>query len=553
MNWKELFDEDRLDRGFQYYIENRVYNVIITEDSITSKVEGSRSNVYDVKINFNKNNIDSLYCTCPYSYADFNCKHMVATLYKLEEIRNNKISTIFKNYDDETLFRELIDTVDETQLRRFIYDKFKEDNQFKEEFINKFQEEFTPEDFDNYENMLENIFDIDVVELYNENGFFQEAPFQKYLENFLNDKIRILYKNQEYSYVLQLLYIIYENISEKTNVIQYIQIDDILKECNYYMEKLIDVQDSIENEEIFNYLINKIHYDYNSKTTSYLIQLCLNKFNSKVHLKQLDLTIDEIIDEHKLIPEDILLTKYELMKLLDYTLSDQKSFLEDNKSEEKIMKILINSEIDNKNFEKAIEYLNQNKDIHGKTYSLENTLLLLSLYQSINDKENAINELKTIIYDFNVKDMYFINQLKELSDEKQWNSEKKDLIKYYKENYSFDFLNEIYVEEKDFENLYLNIINNCQITALEKYREYYEEKYNDDILKKYKEIILNEAKTSKTVSGYSVILNYMDIMMTYKNSSEVVNSLISILRNKYKERKLFMKKLEEFEIINSLK
>ena len=363
MNWKSLFDEDRLDRGFKYYLENRVYDVILTDNSITSKVEGSRSKTYDVKINFHEDNIDSLYCTCPYSYADFNCKHMVATLYKMEEINNNTVSNIVDN-DEDALFTQLIDNVDETQLRRFIYEKFKYDAEFKEDFINKFQNEFTPEDFDNYENMLENIFNIDVIELYNENGFFQEAPFQKYLENFLNDKISLLFKNQEYSYVVQLLYIIYENISQKDDVTQYINIEDILKECNYYMEKVIEVQDSNENEEIYNYLINKIRFDYNSKTTKYLIEICFDKFDSKSMLKQLDTTVDEVINEHKQVSVDILLAKYDLMKALDYSLIDQKSFLENNKSHEKIMKILIESEIKDKNFDKAIDYLNQNKILH---------------------------------------------------------------------------------------------------------------------------------------------------------------------------------------------
>jgi len=551
MNWKSLFDEDRLDRGFKYYLENRVYDVILTENSITSKVEGSRSKIYDVKINFQDDKIDSLYCTCPYSYADFNCKHMVATLYKMDEINNNTVSNIIDK-DDDSIFTQLIDTVDETQLRRFIYEKFKYDNNFKEEFINRFQNEFTPEDFDNYENMLENIFNIDVIELYNENGFFQETPFQKYLESFLNDKISLLFKNKEYSYVVQLLYIIYENISQKVNVTQYIEVEDILKECNYYMEKIIDVQDSIENEEIFNYLINEIRYDYNSKTTKYLIKICLDKFNSKSLLKQLDKTINEVINEHEEVSVNILLAKYDLMKLLDYPLTDQHNFLENNKSQEEIMRILIDSEIKNKNFEKAIDYLNQNKCIHGETYSLEDTILLYSLYKSINNKEDAINELKTIIYNFNIKDMDFIKELKELM-ENEWVLEKESLIDFYNENYSFDFLNEIYVEEEDYDSLYLNIINNCQITLLEKYREYYEEKHNDDILKFYNDIVLNEAKTSKNISGYTLIINYLEIMLTYKNSTKIVNNLISVLRNKYNQRKVFMEKLEEFEIINSLK
>lgn len=552
MNWKSLFDEDRLDRGFKYYLENRVYDVILTDNSITSKVEGSRSKTYDVKINFHEDSIDSLYCTCPYSYADFNCKHMVATLYKMEEINNNTVSNIVDN-DEDALFTQLIDNVDETQLRRFIYEKFKYDAEFKEDFINKFQKEFTPEDFDNYENMLENIFNIDVIELYNENGFFQEAPFQKYLENFLNDKISLLFKNQEYSYVVQLLYIIYENISQKDDVTQYIDIEDILKECNYYMEKVIEVQDSNENEEIFNYLINKIRFDYNSKTTKYLIEICFDKFDSKSMLKQLDTTVDEVINEHKQISVDILLAKYDLMKVLDYSLIDQKSFLENNKSHEKIMKILIESEIKDKNFDKAIDYLNQNKIIHGNTYSLEDTILLFSLYQTINDKENAINELKNIIYEFNIKDMYFIKQFKELTSIEQWIHEKELLIKFYNENYSFDFLNEIYVEEGDYDNLYYNIINNCNINLLEEYREYIGEKYNDDILEIYKNLVLKESKTSKNISGYTLILNYLDIMISYENSFEIVKNLISVLRNKYSQRKLFMEKLEEFEVLNSLK
>ena len=38
MNWKELFDEDRLLRGYNYFLEDRVYDVVLTENSITSKV-----------------------------------------------------------------------------------------------------------------------------------------------------------------------------------------------------------------------------------------------------------------------------------------------------------------------------------------------------------------------------------------------------------------------------------------------------------------------------------------------------------------------------------
>ena len=554
MNWKELFDEDRLDRGYNYYIQDKVYDVILTDDSITSKVEGSRSNIYEVKINFKDDDIDSLYCTCPYYYTDFNCKHMVATLYKMEEIVANTKSNIEdKNYDEESLFTNLMKTIDETKLRRFIYERFKTDKDFMEAFINEFQEEFTPEDFDNYENMLENIFNIDVVELYNENGFFQEAPFHKYLENFINDKISLLYKNQEYDYVRQLLYIIYENISEKVDVTQYIEIDNILKSCNYYMERVIENQEKVENDEIFNYLINKIRYDYNYKTTKYFIDLLFAEFDSKNYLKELNSTIDELLKNENNLPDEILLAKYELLKKLEYPEAEQYIFLQDNKNNEKLMDILIEYEINHKNLDKAIELLNENKQLHGKTHSLENTIKLLSLYNVKKDNENAIKELKTILYDFNVKDMYFIKQLKELCEEKQWSVEKDNLVEFYENNYSYDFLNELYVEEKEYDNLFDNITTNCNIQLIEEYRQYYEDKYNDEILSIYNKYILEEAKTSKNISGYTLIIRFLDLMISYKNSSQIVIKLISILKNKYSQRKLFMEKLDEFMIINSLK
>ena len=43
MDWKKLFDEKRLDKGYKYYLEDKVYDVILTDNTITAKVEGSKS------------------------------------------------------------------------------------------------------------------------------------------------------------------------------------------------------------------------------------------------------------------------------------------------------------------------------------------------------------------------------------------------------------------------------------------------------------------------------------------------------------------------------
>lgn len=552
MNWKELFDEDRLDRGYNYYITDKVYDVVLTDDSITSKVEGSKSNIYEVKITFKEDEIDSLYCTCPYCYADFNCKHMVATLYKKEEIEHNTRDNIYEgNLNILSLFSEIIKNIDETKLRRFIYDKFSDDTDFMEEFIGKFQEDFTPEDFYNYESMLDNIFNIDVVELYNENGFYQETPFNRYLKSFIDDKISMLFKKEEYEYVLQLLYIIYENISQKSDVKQYIEVDTILGSCNYYLEKIIKEQSDTDNEEVLNYLLNKISYDYNEDITPYFINICITDFTKTQYLKQLDNTLDKLMNEGN-NSSTILLNKYKLMKMLEYPLVERKNFLIKNKNNRDIMNLLVEEEISNQNIDNAIELLLESKEIHGDTYSLETNLLLFELYKISNDKDNAIDELKNILYDYNIKDMSYIEELKKLCTATEWNKEKEELIEFYEETYAYNFLNQLYLYEEDYDKLYENIVSKCRIETIEEYKEYIEDEHANEILNIYKNHILKEAMNSKNVSGYSLIIHYLNLMIAYKNSTDTVRNVIATLKNKYNQRKLFMEKLEEFEILNFL-
>lgn len=552
MNWKELFDEDRLDRGYNYYITDKVYDVVLTDDSITSKVEGSKSNIYEVKITFNEDKIDSLYCTCPYCYADFNCKHMVATLYKKEEIEHNTRNNILDdNFNELTLFSDIIKNIDETKLKRYIYDKFSDDNEFMEEFISKFQEDFTPEDFYNYESMLDNIFNIDIVQLYNENGFYQEAPFNRYIKSFIDDKISLLYKKEEYSYVLQLLYIIYENISQKADVKQYIELDIILSSCNYYLEKIIEKQSDSDNEEVLNYLLNKISYDYNEDVTPYFIEICISNFTKTQYLQQLDHVLDNLIEKNN-SSSSVLLNKYKLMKLLDYPIVNQEKFLTEHKSNDKIMNLMVEEQISKQNIDNAISLLLESKEIHGDTYSLETNILLFELYKVNNDKVNAIDELKNILYDYNIKDISYIEELKKLTTSDEWVNEKAELIEFYEETYAYEFLNQLYLFEEDYENLFNNIISNCRIEIIEEYKKYIEDKHSVEILDIYKKLILKEAMNSKNVSGYSLIIHYLNIMIGYKNSSEIVKNIIATLKNKYKQRKLFMEKLEEFEILNSL-
>ena len=74
----ELTDEERVARGWAYFLDGRVISVAFIGQSIYAKVKGTR--LYSVTIEFKHNlNLPDTYCTCPFEWGV--CKHIVATLY----------------------------------------------------------------------------------------------------------------------------------------------------------------------------------------------------------------------------------------------------------------------------------------------------------------------------------------------------------------------------------------------------------------------------------------------------------------------------------------
>ena len=96
MNWKKLFAMHILERGYDYYLENLVENIDISEDIIRADMIGSDD--YEVEISINNGEVTDLYCSCPYALDGRNCKHMAAVLYEWsegeeEEETSNEVNT----------------------------------------------------------------------------------------------------------------------------------------------------------------------------------------------------------------------------------------------------------------------------------------------------------------------------------------------------------------------------------------------------------------------------------------------------------------------------
>ena len=75
MEWEHLFQRHILERGFDYFLDDRVSDFNYSDKTIKAVVEGSDD--YRVKILLNDGDIYDMSCSCPYASDGTPCKHMV--------------------------------------------------------------------------------------------------------------------------------------------------------------------------------------------------------------------------------------------------------------------------------------------------------------------------------------------------------------------------------------------------------------------------------------------------------------------------------------------
>ncbi|MDO5845504.1 MAG: hypothetical protein Q4Q04_01130, partial [Methanocorpusculum sp.] len=171
--WQEYFDELILERGRQYFKEERVSSLAQTEDGYSANVEGS--SLYDVFVGFSDGEL-KFECNCPYAEDGNSCKHMAAVCFAIEQ--KPKIKTKHATKKKPDVF-QLLENADEEQMRSFLQKNVLVRREFAEMFAVWVQKKISPKDFSAYRaRMLREISaglrHFQNYEYHNEYGCFQE-------------------------------------------------------------------------------------------------------------------------------------------------------------------------------------------------------------------------------------------------------------------------------------------------------------------------------------------------------------------------------------------
>lgn len=91
MRWFGLFENQIVERGFDYYKNDLVHELYKIPGGYHAFVEGTKT--YDITIYLDDTEVGGMSCTCPYFCQHDVCKHLAAVLFAIEE-KEGRLETV---------------------------------------------------------------------------------------------------------------------------------------------------------------------------------------------------------------------------------------------------------------------------------------------------------------------------------------------------------------------------------------------------------------------------------------------------------------------------
>ena len=536
MNWKKLFKNHILERGYDYYRREKVEILEYTEDKAEAVVSGSDD--YSVSIVFNDGEIAEMYCDCPYACDGSKCKHMAALLYALDDL-SEKTQT--DSVDADTLINEASPEL----IREFLIKSLTYNEELKYKFIRFLESKRKKISVSDYKFHLDTLViqyseGEDYIDYRLSFQFFNET------EELLTECTDILIAEKRYYDAYDIVRYYYSKLSI-TDIDDDGNLEIFYDRCMEIFKEINKNADIDSKRRIFNDLSDMLK-NRNNYLSDVAFDFISTGFEEKEFLiKMLDYA-DKKIAQNKSSyeSEKWILYRIKLMDKLDYTDNDIMQYGEKYPELRSIKDYLTESFIAKGNNEMAIKILEdllksgENTINDTERYHLK----LKEIYKAQNDKKNYVRELWIILTELWITNIDFYIEFKLLFDADEWADVREQLYSSMKNQY---MLPEYFIEEKLYDRLVSYVVTNKNIYLIEKYESYLAEDYSDFILNEYTETLNEEAEHTAKRSTYQRWADRLRHMKTLKGGKECVMEIIENWRMLYKNRYAMMQELDSVE------
>lgn len=537
MEWETYFQKRILDRGYNYYFDDRVEDLHINSNRIKAVVHGT--DFYHVEIKLKGNQIIGMSCDCPYAQDGHNCKHMAAVLYEWQ------LSATYPVIDNSKLVKE----ASEEDVRSFLIQVLDDNPDIVESFKQYTQNEFS---------LTTMIDDLEgVVDSYSDGYHYIDYEFSRdFCDNYEDavDKWLDLLKNKkQYSLAFKFLLKAYD-------IFDKLDIDDNEGETfdvSFYIidawSNIIMCMEKSERIDAFNLLkqfLNNIRYSYDRID---ILQVFFNHLKGEDLLKlQIDFVKEQLdyIESHN----DILDREY----VLDGFAKMYLELLKKNNASKKEINAIykkywecgsirmdcIYTCINNEEFDKALDCIDKCIDLDYENQALmkRNIELKKDIYMEQGNIESYKEELKNLILFFNDTNIEDYIELKSCYLDKEWIEERDSIIEQLAPG---RFLCEILETEQLYEKLIDVLLRSGDKYLLHQYTDILSEKYPKQLLQVYQESVEKQAESKGSRKHYYQIVEELRIMKFISGGDKVVDEIIKKWKVQYKNRSAMLDELSQ--------
>lgn len=535
-------------RGEDYYYEGMIDNLYRNDDMFEAEVCGSYDDRYNVYVKVDNNGeIEDYSCDCPYDYTDM-CKHLVAVFLaiKNEDYETSK-KTEAKSFGNNL---ETLENVTKNELIDFIIKYSNENAQFKTELLSEVLQKPSKQELSSIKETIRNS-----ISRNKRKGYIDYRG----CDNICEDLMKILtiaekrlakgYCRIAFDITLHVLLtgvklastadsssgylgaVIDSSYRILDNVCEYVEanIKDS-KEHKYYYEKII----SSSQKKIFDGWMG-MDYDLLGKATYFVTNKNVRKLNNTVenlHQDKLEFGFEYSQTYKKQIQFKIIL-KLDGEKAAD-------KFVLDNLDIDDFREIAIKKYIKEEQYEFAEQLCHEKIDSILQRNQIKWWDYLIDIYRTSNQDKKLIDILLKVVA-FGEKSYYIM--LKELLVSKRlWKKNYSKVLKKIENKTTSNFYMDILCIEEEWEKLLSKLQNNPYYIFT--YGSKIAQHFPKQTYQIYKEVILNNAKTTSSRKQYRKLCDEIKELFVVRGYLEAIELIIEF-EHKYNRRPAMLDELNQ--------
>jgi len=539
LKWKYLFRDHILSRGYDYYIDDSVNNLSFKNDEIRASVIGNQE--YEIEIAIKNGEIWHMDCDCPYSLSGYHCKHMAAVLYTVENMDEGLADNRFN-------LEHFINSLDQKELKKYIYDLASKDNTFKNDLMLTFNIENDSKTIQILKKELNKIFN--KYQLFSGYIDWKDAwNFKNDICRFIDERLQILIDRKKYKQAFDISTDLYNEIAD-------VDVDDSDGELyeifesfyNFWKYIYLESNDSIVKKQMLEWFKKFEYTDFYAEQwiTNFLIEVVKDADILIQKIEQLDEVINDTEnnknDYNNYILPEYVIEKIHYMELLNKPIKEIEAMKVKYWNLPTVREMEINQLLLTKDYEDAISILEESKklDQNNKKLLIEHSKNLISIYQSLKEFDTLKKELYFFFIDLGAFNFELYQEYKKIYDKNNWLTIVEKIlanITYYRDRLM------ILAEEEMNLELLRELDKAKDLLLLDLYATNLISLFPKELINLYITILEREA-TIASRENYQRIAQYLRKLKNKFSAEKEVNELLIKWRTQYKNRPAMMQELK---------